>query len=90
VTVSQPQTWQGSVVVVVVDVVVVVVVGHTSVTMPPPSVVTAGCTHVSSTAACGEPPSGQVPALNTAVENFAVAFERHVVSTARPLAAALE
>ncbi len=77
--------------VVVLVVVVVVVVGHTSVTIPPPSVVTAGDTQLSSTSICGEPPSGQAPAFVRAPENFPCAFGMHAaVSTGSPFAAAFE
>jgi hypothetical protein len=79
------------VLVVVLVEVVVVVVGHTSVTMPPPSVVTAGWTQLVSTRFCGEPPSGHAPALVSAAENFPVAFGMHpTVSTGSPFAAAFE
>jgi hypothetical protein len=56
----------------------------------PPLRVTASLTQYVSTELCGEPPSGHVPALDRAAENLPVAFERHVESTARPLAAAFE
>jgi hypothetical protein len=75
-------------VVVVLVVVVVVVVGHTSVTMPPPSLVTAGCTQLFSTMVSGEPPSGQSPAFVRAVENLPWAFGIHPASSAMPFAAA--
>ena len=85
---------QGCGVVVVLEVVVVVVVlvgGQTSVTMPPPSVATAGFTQLFSTRSSGDPPSGHVPALVIAVENFPWALGMQLtVSTAAPLAAAFE
>jgi hypothetical protein len=66
----------------------VVVVGHTSVTKPPLSVVMAGSTQVFSTSFCGEPPSGQAPALAKTAPNLPCAVEMHDVSSARPFVAA--
>ena len=57
--------------VVLVVVLVVVVVGHRSITVPPPSVVTDGLTQLFSTRACGEPPSGHVPAFERATPEVA-------------------
>jgi hypothetical protein len=74
--------------VLVVVVVVVVAIGQTSVTMPPPSVATAGCTQLSSTSVCGEPPSGHTPALVTAAANLPCAFVMQPVSRGDPPAAA--
>ena len=67
----------------------VVVVGHTSVTTPPPSVVTAGVTQWLSTKLWGEPPSGHVPALVSATENLIVDFGMQTtLSTGSPFVAA--
>jgi hypothetical protein len=68
--------------------VVVVVVGHTFVTKPPLSVVMAEITQLFSTSFCGEPPSGQAPALTRVAPNFPCAFEMHDVSSASPFVAA--
>ncbi len=75
--------------VVVVGFVVVVVVGHTSITVPPPSVVSTGSTQLSSIRACGEPPSGHVPALAMRNPNLPVALAMQVASSGAPFAAAL-
>jgi hypothetical protein len=76
---------------VVTVVVVVVGVGQTSVTKPPPSVVTAGFTQSFSMRLCDDPPSGHPPAFVSAAENFPCAFGMHfAVSTGIPFAAAFE
>jgi hypothetical protein len=74
--------------VVLVVLVVVVVVGHTAITMPPPSVVTEGLTQLFSTNACGEPPSGHIPAFVVAAVNFAVTLAMQLPSRGVPFAAA--
>src|SRR5262245_29650004 len=67
----------------------VVAPGHTSVTMPPPSTVTAGTTQSGSTMSCGTPPSGQSPPFASAAPNLPVALVMQAESSAIPFAADL-